>query len=177
MENAVFIRFTVTVGGNIVAHIAGEAATQDAGATDGVILVFHSDRRFRCIAAGEGAAVDHHGGFLAGAAVRRRVAVSNLKRCFIVRSEAAAVNIHGRLIGLAGEISGVVGAAVLFIVDAPHSLIDTIIDVGSAADHSQTALDAGDLHTVFRRALDLEISGGGGLTTANGIAPSAAIAG
>ena len=175
MENAVFIRFTVTVGGNIVAHIAGEAAAQDAGATDGVILVFHSDRRFRCIAAGEGAAVDHHGGFLSGAAVRRRVAVSNLKRCFIVRSEAAAVNIHGRLIGLTGEIPGVESRIVLFI--ALHSPIDTIIDVGSAADHGQTALDAGDLNAVFRRALDPEISGGGGLTTANGVAPSAAIAG
>src|SRR5699024_475263 len=144
---------------NILAHIAGEAAAQDAGTTDGVILVFHSDRRFRCIAAGEGAAVDHHGGFLAGAAVRRWVAVADQNRSFIERGEAAAVNIHSRLIGLTGEIPGVESRIVLFI--ALHSPIDTIIDVGSAADHGQTALDAGDLHTVFRRALDPEISGGG----------------
>ena len=61
----------------------------------------------------------------------------------------------------------------LFIVDAPHSLIDTIIDVGSAADHGQTALDAGDLHTVFRRALDFQIGSGGVFAAANGVAPSA----
>ena len=65
----------------------------------------------------------------------------------------------------------------MFIVDAPHSLIDTIIDVGSAADHSQAALDAGDLNAVFRRALDFQIGSGGVFAAANGVAPSAAIAG